>query len=317
MDGNPDVHAKTIRETLARQQQRHHQQLLRGVSRTWRSGSRRAPAASPSRPSSPQRIEQYMTLAARRAAITPARHDRMPYRVFLAQMGERLRSAYEGRAQGYEGARQFRDDIALVASSLKGNSGANAGLFYVERLLRRIDTFGFHLATLDVRQHATCCTRWWRRGWAMRSGRRAAAPSGATCWPSRWRRTAARSPSWTRWASARSRCSRPSCRAGTATGPRQSATSSSAGRAARMTCSPRCCWRAGRPPTTSVPGKSRWTSPRSSRPSSPCAAAGPRCSSCSPTRCTGATWRHAGAASACCWATRTATRKPARAPRAS
>src|SRR5580693_5168783 len=88
-------------------------------------------------------------------AITPARHDRMPYRVFLAQIGERLRNGYQGRASGYENARQFRDDIALIAVSLKANKGVNAGLFYVERLLRRIDTFGFHLAALDVRQHAS------------------------------------------------------------------------------------------------------------------------------------------------------------------
>jgi phosphoenolpyruvate carboxylase len=79
----------------------------------------------------------------------------MPYRVFLAQIGERLRCGYEGRASGYENANQFRDDIALVAASLRANRGVHAGLFYVERLLRRIDTFGFHLATLDVRQHAS------------------------------------------------------------------------------------------------------------------------------------------------------------------
>src|SRR5256885_8826475 len=96
----------------------------------------------------------YTTLF-RSRAITPARHDRMPYRVFLAQLGERLRSTYEGRASGYESARQFRDDVSLIATSLKANKGANAGLFYVERLLRRIDAFGFHLATLDVRQHAS------------------------------------------------------------------------------------------------------------------------------------------------------------------
>jgi phosphoenolpyruvate carboxylase len=66
-----------------------------------------------------------------------------------------LRNGYQGRASGYENARQFRDDIALIAVSLKANKGVNAGLFYVERLLRRIDTFGFHLAALDVRQHAS------------------------------------------------------------------------------------------------------------------------------------------------------------------
>src|ERR1700732_4604180 len=66
-----------------------------------------------------------------------------------------LRSTSEARAGGYESARQSRDDVALIAASLSANKGANAGLFYVERLLRRIDTFGFHLATLDVRQHAS------------------------------------------------------------------------------------------------------------------------------------------------------------------
>ncbi|MBV8342110.1 MAG: phosphoenolpyruvate carboxylase, partial [Gammaproteobacteria bacterium] len=151
MDANPDVHAKTIRETLARQQQLiingyfsecHElaQRLSQGVSRV---------AASPDLLN---RSEEYLRLVP--GARTPARHHRMPYRVFLAQLGERLRGAYEGRASGYENARQFRDDIALIAKSLKGNKGANAGLFYVERLMRRIDTFGFHLATLDVRQDA-------------------------------------------------------------------------------------------------------------------------------------------------------------------
>ena len=153
MDGNPDVHAKTIRETLARQQQviinayfQECQELARRLSQ---SASRIAAS-----PELGKQLEHYMTLLPGARAMTPARHDRMPYRVFLAQIGERLRGAFEGRASGYEKPRQFRDDLALIASSLKANKGANAGLFYVERLLRRIDTFGFHLATLDVRQQA-------------------------------------------------------------------------------------------------------------------------------------------------------------------
>ena len=153
MDGNPDVHAKTIRDTLARQNRvvvnSYFSECQDLAQRLSQSASRVPVSAELAK-----RIEQYMTLLPGAQAITPARHDRMPYRVFLAQVGERLRSAYEGRASGYEGARQFRDDIALVASSLKANRGTNAGLFHVERLLRRVDTFGFHLATLDVRQHA-------------------------------------------------------------------------------------------------------------------------------------------------------------------
>jgi phosphoenolpyruvate carboxylase len=154
MDGNPDVHAKSIREALARQ----HQVIVNSYFAECQELAQRLSQSASRVPASAElvkRVEEYMRLLPGARAITPARHDRMPYRVFLAQIGERLRNGYEGRASGYENARQFRDDIARIAVSLKANKGVNAGLFYVERLLRRIDTFGFHLAALDVRQHAS------------------------------------------------------------------------------------------------------------------------------------------------------------------
>ena len=153
MDGNPDVHAKTIRETLARQQQvlvnAYFEECRTLAQRLSQSESRIGVSRELL-----QRIDEYMRLAPSARAATPARHDRMPYRVFLTQISERLRYTYEGRANGYESARQFREDVNLVASSLRAHKGVNAGLFHIRRLLRRIDTFGFHLATLDVRQHA-------------------------------------------------------------------------------------------------------------------------------------------------------------------
>ena len=173
MDGNPDVHAKTIRETLARQQrvivnayfkdcQTLAQRLSQSASRT-----RVFPELS-------KRIDEYMVLLPGARSTTPARHDRMPYRVFFAQIGERLRHTYDGRPNGYQNLRQFRADVRLVATSLQANKGTNAGLFYVQRLLRRIDTFGFHLATLDIRQHASVIHEVVARGlddsdWAKRS----------------------------------------------------------------------------------------------------------------------------------------------------
>jgi len=174
MDGNPDVHAKTIRETLARQQRviinayfKDCQTLSQRLSQ---SGSRTSVS-----PELSQRIEEYMVLLPGARTITPARHDRMPYRVFFAQIGERLRATYDGRANGYQHLRQFRADVRLVATSLQANKGSNAGLFYVQRLLRRLDTFGFHLATLDVRQHASVLHEVLARGlddpdWLRRPG---------------------------------------------------------------------------------------------------------------------------------------------------
>src|SRR6202012_3169940 len=45
-------------------------------------------------------------------------------------------------------------DIRLAATSLLENRGRHAGYFLVRRLIRRVRTFGFHLAALDVIQHA-------------------------------------------------------------------------------------------------------------------------------------------------------------------
>ncbi|HKU90587.1 MAG TPA: phosphoenolpyruvate carboxylase [Steroidobacteraceae bacterium] len=153
MDGNPDVHAKTIRETLARQQQviinayfSECQTLAQLLSQ---SASRSAVV-----PELTQRIELYATLIPGAQGITPMRHDRMPYRVFLGQVGERLRLTYDGRPNAYESPQQFLRDLKLIASSLRANRGFHAGWGNVQRLIRRVETFGFHLATLDLRQQA-------------------------------------------------------------------------------------------------------------------------------------------------------------------
>ncbi|NBW90489.1 MAG: phosphoenolpyruvate carboxylase, partial [Gammaproteobacteria bacterium] len=153
MDGNPDVNAKTLRETLARQQQaivnayfNECQSLAQLLSQ---SASRVAVSVALQ-----QRIDEYELLLPAVKASAPARHDRMPYRVFMGQVSERLRATYDLRPNGYENPGQFRRDIELVAESLRSNRGVHAGLHQVRRLLRRIETFGFHLATLDVRQHA-------------------------------------------------------------------------------------------------------------------------------------------------------------------
>ena len=154
MDGNPDVNGKTIRETLDRQNrvilnayfeecQTLAQELSQSASRVNISSALA------------KRIEHYNTLVPGSRSITPARHDRMPYRVFLAQVGTRLRNALEGRPNGYEQAREFEADIRLIAESLRANKGWNAGHHSVQRLLRRVQTFGFHMATLDVRQHTS------------------------------------------------------------------------------------------------------------------------------------------------------------------
>ncbi len=152
MDGNPDVHAKSLRETLARHQQtivNAYFLEVQGLAQLLSQSASRSGLSAALR----QRSEEYATLLPGARSAAPTRHDRMPYRVFLGQIAERLRATYEGRPAGYEGPLQFQRDIDLVADSLRRHRGRHAGLFAVRRLQRRIATFGFHLATLDVRQH--------------------------------------------------------------------------------------------------------------------------------------------------------------------
>ncbi|MBL8269176.1 phosphoenolpyruvate carboxylase [Steroidobacter sp.] len=153
MDGNPDVHAKTLRETIARQQQiivNNYFLECKSLAEVLSQSASRVGIA----PELSARIEQYTVLLRSGGSLSPARHDRMPYRVFIGQVMERLRATYEGRANHYENANEFLGDINLIANSLLANKGEHAGLFQVRRLIRRVRTFGFHLATLDIRQNA-------------------------------------------------------------------------------------------------------------------------------------------------------------------
>ncbi|HUF64534.1 MAG TPA: phosphoenolpyruvate carboxylase, partial [Gemmatimonadaceae bacterium] len=78
------------------------------------------------------------------------------YRRFLGYVGWRLRAARGDPAQphGYPDAVAFADDLHLVRGSLTANQGARVAALLVDPLLRQIGTFGFHLHTLDIRQHA-------------------------------------------------------------------------------------------------------------------------------------------------------------------
>jgi phosphoenolpyruvate carboxylase len=153
MDGHPDVHAKTIRESCAR----HHQLI---VNRYYLEAQKLAERLSQSAsrvgvtPAVTARIEAYRSLVPAARSATPLSHDRMPYRVLLGQIAERLRATYDGRSGQYERTEQLLADLEIIAASLAEHKGEHAGLFHVRRMLRRVQTFGFHLATLDVRQSA-------------------------------------------------------------------------------------------------------------------------------------------------------------------
>jgi len=95
-----------------------------------------------------------------------ARRDE-PYRRALTGIYARLAATFEAitgkpparppsiAADPYPDAEALREDLAVLATGLEeSGGGAMNSSGALARLLRAIDTFGFHLATLDLRQNA-------------------------------------------------------------------------------------------------------------------------------------------------------------------
>src|ERR1700688_3985330 len=120
MDGNPDVHGKTIRETLLR-----HSQVI--VSSYFAESGQLAETLSQSASrvgvsaALAARIDSYSAILPGAQALAPARHDRMQYRMFFDQIGERLKATYEGRPNAYQNPDELLADVGLAADSLLSN----------------------------------------------------------------------------------------------------------------------------------------------------------------------------------------------------
>jgi phosphoenolpyruvate carboxylase len=89
--------------------------------------------------------------------LNPKRHPPQEvYRRFLDYVLARLVLARDepSNANAYKKAADFRADLSVARQSLSANGGERIAQSLFDPLLRQVDTFGFHLHTLDVREHA-------------------------------------------------------------------------------------------------------------------------------------------------------------------
>jgi phosphoenolpyruvate carboxylase len=95
------------------------------------------------------------------APRNPTRAADEIYRSFLDYMIERLRLNLKGSVHrdAYSCAEEFAADLKLLGQSLEANGGGRVARLLVVPLLRQVRTFGFHLHTLDIRQHARVHSR--------------------------------------------------------------------------------------------------------------------------------------------------------------
>lgn len=151
MDGNPNVGAGTMLDTLGAQRAQVLQAYRRDVLGLRTVLTQTMPRVAVSA-ALLERLAGYRQLLPKVAQRPSARQADMPYRELLTLMSARLAASMRGSVGAYGDAAEFNADLQLIDSSLATHRGDHAGRFAVGRLQRRLQCFGFHLATLDLRQ---------------------------------------------------------------------------------------------------------------------------------------------------------------------
>jgi len=151
-DGNPFVTPEVTEETLDRQQSvalplyRDRLKTLSGVL-----------SQDASQIDAGERLEKRLENHRERlpgvAAEAEDRYPDEPYRQKLKLMRESVLRVNDVRSGGYESPEELLADIDAIAESLRANGAESIAEAYVDPLTRTVDTFGFALASLDLRDH--------------------------------------------------------------------------------------------------------------------------------------------------------------------
>ena len=157
-DGNPNVVAETLRLALARSSQAV---LLHYLRLTHELGGELSISTELA-----EITDEVETLAAAGDDPSPARADE-PYRRAMTGIYARLAATYTritGKAppraaahaaEAYPTPDAFRHDLVALAHALgEAGGGVLASAGALGRLIRAVEVFGFHLATLDMRQNS-------------------------------------------------------------------------------------------------------------------------------------------------------------------
>jgi len=153
-DGNPNVNAATLEQAIARQAATVFDYYLRETDalRSELSLTTRLVDVSP----------KLKKLADQSPDQSPHRQDE-PYRLALVAVLERLRQSckkltgkecarYDTDLPAYEDCEAFLADLKTIAGSLTANSGQALVYPRLGKLIKALETFGFHLASIDLRQ---------------------------------------------------------------------------------------------------------------------------------------------------------------------
>ena len=158
-DGNPEAGPHTVGEWLERARRlalTRYRVEVRQLAREMGSSTRMVPV-SDELLRSIERDEG--ELAAFALEIGDQNFDE-PYRRKLSFVGKRLENLLERNDEpAYADADELLAELELMDASLRANRGARIADGALAELRRRVELFGFHIAKLDVRVHATSSRR--------------------------------------------------------------------------------------------------------------------------------------------------------------
>lgn len=153
-DGNPNVTARITRAAAAIASQHVLIALERATTRIGRALTIDA-ATTPASAELDTLWQRQRQLAEDYTADVAERSPNEPYRRVLLVAAERLNATRRRNADlAYANAAEFAADLQVVQNSLLAAGAPRAAYADLQQLMWQVETFGFHLAELEVRQHS-------------------------------------------------------------------------------------------------------------------------------------------------------------------
>lgn len=149
-DGNPNVTHEVTWETLNRQRRlvvKKYKEVLVDLMKRYSHSTTRVEVSEELLQFLEEKEEQYLTNDKKWPVKTEA------YRRVFALIIERVKQV--GKSDiGYKSADELLEDLFVIKRSLNQRHPAAHVLKTIKKLIRQVQLFGFHLATLDIRNHS-------------------------------------------------------------------------------------------------------------------------------------------------------------------
>jgi phosphoenolpyruvate carboxylase len=149
-DGNPNVTPEVTWETLSRQRKlvlKKYKTVLVDLMKRFSHSTTRADLSSELLTSVTKEEEKYLQEEQRWPNETEV------YRRKFAVIIERVKQVGKSET-GYSSADELLDDLLMIQRSVYEHHPSNHELKTLQKLIRQVQLFGFHLATLDIRNHS-------------------------------------------------------------------------------------------------------------------------------------------------------------------